>query len=51
MQLARDRFQLPVGPDFQPFGFNGMEMVDLTIVSWNRVTSWLQGLERLRRAA
>jgi len=26
-------------------------MVDQTRASWNRVTSWLQRLERLRRAA
>ena len=39
------------GPDFQAFGFNGMEMVDQTVKSWNRLTSWLGMLEQLRSAA
>lgn len=40
-----------LGGRFWCFRIKDLELVDLTRGSWNQVTSWLQGLERLRRAA
>jgi hypothetical protein len=39
------------GLDLQPFKINGMEMVDQTRASWNRLTNWLRLVERLSSAA
>ena len=39
------------GADLQPLEINRMEMVDLTFTSWNRLTSWLGMVQRLRSAA
>ena len=46
--VAATRIDEPLGT-----GFPQKELgeADLTVASWNRVTSWLQGLERLRCAA
>ena len=40
-----------LGPLFQPFGINNLELVAQTSASWNPLTSWLETVDALRRAA
>jgi transposase len=51
IQLAHTGSNSRFGLDFQPFGINGMELVDLTGASWNPLLSWLRNVEGLQRVA
>jgi hypothetical protein len=40
-----------VGRDFQPFRFNGLELVAQICPRWNPLTSWMRQIDDFQRAA